>query len=252
MSIGAVLDESWTIYTRFFMRLFVLAAVVFLGVNVVVAALATTDGGLPALLGVVAMLGASYWLQGALVQAVVDARDGRFDASIGDTFRSTLPHLAALIGAGLLAGLGVALGLIALVVPGLWLLTIWALIAPVIVLEGRGVLASLTRSRQLVRGRGWTVFALIAVSSAISWVAGTILAAAFGFLGAFGEVLIGNTIAYAVVAPFIAVVVTVTYLRLREEKEGAAQISHPTDRGIARAASSATDAEPGDRDTPAS
>jgi hypothetical protein len=238
MSIGAVLDEAWTIYTKFFTRFFVLAAIVFLAVNLLLALTATLDGGASGavgllLLGIAASLVASYWLQGALVHAVVDARDGRFDASIGDVYRAALPFLGTLIGAGLVAGLGIAAGLIAFVVPGLWLLTIWAVVAPVIVLEGSGVLASLGRSRELVRGHGWTMFGLIVVTLIVSWAAAGLLSAAFGFLGAFGQTLVGGTIASAVAAPFLATVVTIAYLRLREEKEGAAPTgASPHDRAL--------------------
>jgi len=45
-----------------------------------------------------------------------------------------------------------------LILPGLFLLTIWCLIVPVIVLEGAGVGASFSRSRQLVRGFEGKVF----------------------------------------------------------------------------------------------
>jgi hypothetical protein len=44
-----------------------------------------------------------------------------------------------LIVAGLLAGIGIAIGLVFLIVPGLILLTWWCLIVPVVVLEGKQV-----------------------------------------------------------------------------------------------------------------
>jgi hypothetical protein len=40
------------------------------------------------------------------------------------------------IGASILAALGIALGFVLLIVPGLILLTLWCLLVPVIVLEG--------------------------------------------------------------------------------------------------------------------
>ena len=82
------------------------------------------------------------WLQGAFVYAVQDARDGSFDASLGEVFSRVSSSIAPLIGASLLAALGIAFGLVLLIVPGLWLLTIWALIAPVIVVEKRRALDS--------------------------------------------------------------------------------------------------------------
>ena len=47
------------------------------------------------------------------------------------------------------------------IAPGLYLITIWAVIVPVIVIERSGALAAFGRSRQLVRGRGLHVFATL-------------------------------------------------------------------------------------------
>ena len=50
-----------------------------------------------------------------------------------------------------------------LIVPGLFLLTIWSVVAPVVVIERPGVFAAFGRSRELVRGYGWQVFGVIVV-----------------------------------------------------------------------------------------
>jgi hypothetical protein len=51
-----------------------------------------------------------------------------------------------------------------LVIPGLWLLTIWSLFAPAIVHEHLGALAALKRSAALVRGAFWAVAASVTAS----------------------------------------------------------------------------------------
>ena len=51
-----------------------------------------------------------------------------------------------------------------LIVPGLFLLTIWAVTAPAIVVERRGAIEAFGRSHELVRGEGWTVFGAIVVA----------------------------------------------------------------------------------------
>ena len=48
-----------------------------------------------------------------------------------------------------------------LIVPGLFLLTIWIAVIPAVVLENRGIGESFGRSRELVRGNGWNVFGVI-------------------------------------------------------------------------------------------
>ena len=223
MSIGAVLDEAWTLFTRFFLRFALIAVIVFASINLiyalVVSAVSNQNDGAAAILAVVGFAAAiigTTWLQGAFVYAVQDARDGSFDATTAEVFTRVSPSIGALLIAGLLAGLGIAFGLILLIVPGLFLLTIWAVIAPVIVVEKRRALDSFGRSRELVRGHGWTVFAIVLVTGLLSAVAGSLLQEAFSFLPEFLEILVGNTIAQAVVAPFGAIALAITYFKLRE------------------------------------
>src|SRR6266516_1942316 len=171
MSVGGVLGESWSLYTRFVTRFFVVAAIVFLIVNLVnavIGALVGSGVGVSLLLALVATLVSlvgTFWLQGALVYAVDDVRDGRVDSSIGQLFERVRPNLGTLILAGLLAGGGIAVGFVLLIVPGLILLTWWCLIVPVVVLEGKRVGEAFTRSRELVRGQGWTVFGIVFITA---------------------------------------------------------------------------------------
>lgn len=222
MSIGAVLDEAWSLYTKFFLRFFLIAVIVFAVVNaiygLIVVAVESGDGTsvLLALAGVAASVVGTYWLQGALVFAVQDARDGAIDASIGEIFRKVTPLLGTLIAAGLLAGIGIAIGFLLLIVPGLFLLTIWSVVAPAIVVEGKSVGEAFSRSRELVKGHGWTVFAVVLITAILSAVASGLLQLAFSFLPRFLEIFIGGTIASAVVAPFTATALTVMFFRLRD------------------------------------
>jgi hypothetical protein len=224
VSIGAVLDETWTLFTRVYLRFVAIALVVFVIVNLlfglVDAAISSDNAGaalVVAVLALVTVVIGMTWLQGAFVYAVQDARDGSFDSSMSEVFSRVSPAIAHLIGASLLAGLGIAVGLLLLVMPGLVLLTIWAVIAPVIVVEKRRALESFGRSRELVRGHGWTVFGIVVITALLSGVASALLQAAFSFLPRFLEIVVGNTIAQAVVAPFSAIAIAITYFRLRDE-----------------------------------
>jgi hypothetical protein len=228
VSIGAVLDETWTLFTRFFLRFFAIALVVFVTVNLlyglVDAAISSDNAGaalVVAVLALVTVVIGMTWLQGAFVYAVQDARDGSFDSSMGEVFSRVSSSIAPLIGASLLAGLGIAVGLLLLVIPGLVLLTIWAVIAPVIVIEKRRAVQSFGRSRELVRGHGWTVFGIVVITGLLSGVASALLQAAFSFLPRFLEIVIGGTIAQAVVAPFSAIAIAITYFRLRDDPASA-------------------------------
>lgn len=234
MSIGIVLDEAWTLFTRFFLRFFVIALVVFATINLlyalVVSAISADNDGAAfalAILALATVVVGTTWLQGAFVYAVQDARDGTFDASIGEVFSRVSSSIAPLVLASLLAGLGIAFGFVLLILPGLFLLTIWAVIAPVIVVEKRRALDAFGRSRELVRGHGWTVFGIVLITGLLSGVATTLLQAAFSFLPRFLEIFVGSTIAQSVVAPFSAIAIAITYFRLRDAQPGAGEPVEP-------------------------
>lgn len=228
MTVGEILGEAWGLYTKFFRRFFIIAAVVYLVVNLVSALVATAFGhgaGVTILLApisaVVSIVG-TFWLQGALVYAVDDVRDGRIDTTVQQVFERVRPYLTTLIFAGLLAGLGIVLGFILLIVPGCILLTWWCLIAPVIVLEGKPIGEAFSRSRELVRGYGWTVFGAVIVAIIGTAVASGLIQAIFSGLGRFLRTWIGGTIASSVTGPFLAVTLTLLYFKLRELREPAA------------------------------
>lgn len=230
MTFSNVLRRTWSLYTQFFARFFLLALVVFAAVNAVFAiasvALDTSSRGqatLAALIGMAASVVGTFWLQGAMVFAVQDVQDGVFDTTTGEVFRRVHPYLGTLIPAGLLAGVAIAAGFFALIVPGLFLLTIWSLIAPSIVVEEKDVMQSFGRSRALVRGHGTTVFSIVLVTTLMTAIAGGLLRFVFSPLPLFLEILLGSTLASAVVAPFSAIALTVTFFTLRD-----ARSEHPS------------------------
>jgi len=104
-------------------------------------------------------------LIGMLVALVADMQDGRGDADVKQLASAVRPVLGRLIVVSFVAGVGALIGLFLLVIPGLILLTIWAISAPVVVLEHPPYLQALGRSSDLVRGNGWRVFAVVFVPS---------------------------------------------------------------------------------------
>jgi hypothetical protein len=66
-----------------------------------------------------------------------------------------------LIAVDILFGVGTAIGLVLLIVPGIIFFGWFALAGPVVEIEGRGVRAAFKRSRQLVRGSFWTVLVVL-------------------------------------------------------------------------------------------
>jgi hypothetical protein len=230
MDIDGVLNETFSIYGRFFARLVLLAGAVFVVLGLLTAALDQLSTGGPGgfvlgLAGALVSLVGGFWLQGVLVEATVDLRDGRADLAIPELFARAQPHLPTIIIAGLLAGLGIVAGLVLFIVPGLYLLTIWAVVIPVIVLEKRRVGEAFTRSRELVRGSGWQVFGVLLILLLATAIATAIVGGVFNlFLPEFLGSWLGSTAANALVVPFFAVAVTVMYLRLVERAAGGGEI----------------------------
>ncbi len=172
---GRVFERIFTIYREQFTLLIPAALVLFLPVAILNGIVLTSGGVLAALLSAAIAVIATYWYQGMVVEAVRDILDGRRDHTVGSLFSSATPFIWPLFGAGVLAGIGVLIGFILLIVPGLFLLTIWAVIVPAIVIDRTGVMGSFGRSRELVRGSGWQVFGVIVVLFLLQLVFGGIL-----------------------------------------------------------------------------
>jgi hypothetical protein len=218
-----VLSEAWTLYKRHWRHLLAISFIVYAAVALINMLLVAVLSWLGALIAIIVSLVGLFWVQGALVRAVEDLRDGRADLSLAETFNRVKPQLAAIAVAGILAGLCVGLGLILLIVPGLVLMTWWVLIVPVIVLEGTSAGTSFGRSRELVRGYGWGVFGVIVVTILLLIAFGIVLGIVLTPLADWLQSLVSNIVSGTLTAPFIALTWTLLYYRLRTAKETAAQ-----------------------------
>jgi hypothetical protein len=218
--LSGVLNEAWQMYKTFARHLLAIAFVIYLAAAVIAALLGLAGGTVGAVLGSLVQIVAAFLLQATLVKAVQDVRDGRADMSIGDTVRAAVPYLGAVAGASILAGIAITIGLILIIVPGLYLITIWAVIVPVIVLEQSGALASFGRSQRLVRGNGWHVFGTLVLVYIIMLVVGIILGLIFSALPHWFANGLSSIISGTLIAPYLALVVTLVYYRL----SGASQV----------------------------
>lgn len=217
IGVGETLGEAFAIYRDQAGVLLPVAFWLFLAVAILEELAAEVVGLF--LVALVLGLAVQTLYQGMVVGLVKDVQDGRRDSSVAELMRSVLPVLGPLIGAGILAALGIAGGFFLLVVPGLYLLTIWAVIAPVIVVERRGVTDAFGRSRQLVRDNGWPVFWVLVISFLITVVAVVAFIAIAELLSDLVLVrIVFNALASMVTAPITALVASVLYFRLREIK----------------------------------
>jgi hypothetical protein len=212
VDVGAVIRRTFEIYADQALVLITAAAVVFVISAVVGALLVTASPGL-AIIALVVSLVASTLFTGMVVELVADLQDGRRDTSPGQLLRAAMPVLGQLILVGIVAGIGIVIGFILIIVPGLILLTIWSVAAPVVVLERPGGLRALGRSRELVRGEGWNVFAVILLMVILVAVISFVIEA-IGASAGTGVDLLVRVVVGILTAPISALASAVLYFQL--------------------------------------
>jgi hypothetical protein len=220
ISPGSIVSRIWAIYLD---QSWVLigTALVLYSLQFVVSFLLPGAAGI-----VIAILfwALSILYQGMVVKLVQDVQDGRRDHSVGELIRSVEPEFWPLVAVSLLFGIGVGIGFVLLIIPGLILIVIWSVVAPVTVLERPGVFEAFGRSRGLVRGNGWNVFGVIL----LVFLAVAVVSVAAGLvtdsLGSLGRALVQWAVT-AALAPVTALSASVLYFALRAQHPESAPIS---------------------------
>jgi len=169
-----VLDQVLSLYRANAGPLITLAAVVFLPVAFLTALLQNSNQAAGIVTQVVLSGPTTFLYAGLAAPVVVRARTGGLPAEPGDMLDSVQPVAGALLIAGLIWVVAAVLGFAALIVPGIIWVTIALLTPSAITLERHGVIEAFRRSRELVRGNGTTVFAILlqALGNAVGGAAG--------------------------------------------------------------------------------
>jgi hypothetical protein len=175
------------------------------------------------IIGFLACLVTIPMMQAALVFGSMSNLEGR-PASVTDCLAAAQKHWLRLLGLDFLVGLGVVIGMILLIVPGVLVALRWSVSVPALVLEGRGIQESMGRSAALTQNRRWSIFligliflgAMIVLQMAL-----TIVGLPFGSLrdhSLFAVVTtpLVNTCTSVVAYPVVAAL----FRELRGDKEG--------------------------------
>lgn len=213
IDVGAVIRRVFDIYVEQAPVLLPAAAVVFVITGILTAVLVAAAPAL-ALVAIIISLVATTLYTGMVVELVADLQDGRRDSSVSRLLQAAMPVLGQLILVGILAGVGVVVGFVLLIVPGLILITIWSVAAPVVVLERPGALAALARSRELVRGNGWPVFGVILVLDILVVIVGSAIEIAAESAGS-GVGIVARVVVGVLAGPLSALAAAVLYFQLR-------------------------------------
>lgn len=209
--VGEVVSEAWGLFRARFWRTAVIVALLLAPLELGVAlfdpdfsSVAPSWWWWVAVSAAVTLL-AFPWVAGAIVHDV-----GIGDKTATDAYRGTAGRLYDLVVSAVVTTIGIVLGTIALVIPGLLLMARWGLVVPLVVLENAGWREALSRSNELVRGRTWSVVGIFVVLTLIAFAISIPVWIVAGFvldnvLGAWLSTLVIDTvcIAFYSYAPFL-------------------------------------------------
>jgi hypothetical protein len=237
LSVGEILDTSFTLYRRHFGPL-ATVSLVCTGLPLLLRLFMEAAGGMMAnlslaLLYLLSMVVLSLVATGATVFIVSESYLGR-PLSAREALSRATPYLGGILICSFLTAFIVGLGLLFLVIPGIILGTGLAVAIPAVVLEpGRSASGALSRSWELTRGSRWRIFGLGLTLLILLYIP---LAAITGVLALLlpraGGSLTAATSVSAVVAlavggmiqlllyPLFYCVLTIAYYDLRVRKEG--------------------------------
>lgn len=246
MSVGQILDRTFVLYKNNFARFIAIVAIVqvpasllMILVRDVLPQLAISADAdplsllLPTMIGLMLLLLLTALAQqlsiGALAKCVSESYLGN-EATVGQVYRFVWPKLWRLFGVSLLVGLIQFAGFMLLIVPGV-IFSVWFILtSQTIVIEDRGAIEAMGRSKALVKANFWRILGLAVVIILITWIvsaiftyAGILIAKFIKFENPLLSVLIAQPfglIGQVLAAPIGATAFVLLYYDLRIRKEG--------------------------------
>ena len=121
-------------------------------------------------LSIIGSMVISSLTQGFLTRATVAQAEGR-KASLGECVQASVSVLLPLMALAIVTSVGIALGMVLLIVPGFMLMIAWSVATPAMVEERTGIFESIERSNDLTRGARWKIFSLMIAVGFLAWIA---------------------------------------------------------------------------------
>lgn len=138
--------------------------------------------------------------------------------SAGQVFVAGFEAFTPLFGAVVLAAIGIAVGFLALIVPGVYLYVRWYFVPQAVVIEGARGPAALTRSSQVVEGFWRRTLGLVLLANLAVAIPGLVLLVPFTAIAASTDqavwALVGTILTTSVTAPFVSLYSTLLYYDL--------------------------------------
>jgi hypothetical protein len=246
LSLGEILDRTFTLYRRNFLLFFGITALpqlLVLGFNLCQVLFTGRPGALKGMSGTTIGLGilialagfmvyfvAYLFAHGGTVYAISDLYLGR-STSIGASLRRMRGQAGSLLGVLILNGLAVMIAFFCLIIPGVYVACRLITCIPAALLENLGPRQSLERSFALTKDNAGRSFVIYLLYLAISYAIFSLLA--FPFMVAIGLsaknpaimtvwtmlMQLGSSLAAILVTPIFTIASTVFYYDLRVRKE---------------------------------
>lgn len=240
--VGSTYADVVRTYLRWAPALLVLAAIVFVPIGLIHSFTISVDVNSVSSAGLLKLLGSALALSalvitGLLGEVFYAGAVAIFLTHPGEDRPPTLRELFGmiayrrLIAVDLIYGALVTVGLLLLAVPGALAFVYFALAAPVVEIEGRGVRAAFARSMQLIRGSFWIVVAVLVPLELVGDGLTRLAASIAG--NVLGDSLLSNWLADSLAniafTPFYAVAAVLLTVQLihRNDGDGPAIHSEP-------------------------
>ncbi len=111
---------------------------------------------------------------GGYVESMIRMARGE-KVGIGDFFKTGFNRFGILLGTTILSFLGIVIGFICLIIPGIYLMIRWYFLYQVIVDRDASVFESFKQSADMVTGQFWIILTLIILIAVIQAIGGTIV-----------------------------------------------------------------------------
>jgi hypothetical protein len=251
MRIGEILDAALKLYRRSALNLWLIALVITVPTAIIVGLisraslpsgvfayhgtlyinLSENPGGHVSVAGslaaIVLNLLANLVTVGALVECLLNSHLGR-DSNWSTSLRFALPRLGSLLWLSILTTIGLLIGLVLVIIPGIYLYVCWCIAVPVLMFEGKTGPKALARSRQLVKGRWWATFGALLVSFVLIVIVYAVVVLLLQHLVVNSENSVNTililrvvfqVITFVLIYPIFAAVSVMIYIDLRTRKE---------------------------------
>jgi hypothetical protein len=138
-----------------------------------------------------------------------------------DYLSRTLPLVLPILGLAILETLGIAVGVVLLIVPGMILALGWGVATQVLVVERKGIIDSLSRSWNLTKGSKGTIFGLYILIGIILVVFSLIIKKIISLIIVHPVInTLLEQVVNSLVNPIMPCIIIVLYFNLRIKKEG--------------------------------